>query len=121
MCDQAAPVLVGLNWILEQTDVLQLGALDVDGTELVIVQVQDLHLRELAEPEGHIGQEVARQVQLDEPCALADGGQLGGLDVGAGQDQQLERGRLLDEGADVQLLLLVGLPLHTYLFYYSLI
>lgn len=46
---EVSTVLDWLHRVLEQADVLQLGILDVDVAQLVIVQVQDLHLWEYAE------------------------------------------------------------------------
>lgn len=46
---EVSTVLDWLHRVLEQADVLQLGIPDVGLAQLVIVQVQDLHLGEYAE------------------------------------------------------------------------
>lgn len=95
--------------IVEQTHILQIRASNTDSCELVVMQVQNLELREGCKLKGDFGELVGGEVQLDERDALVDSGQFVRADVGACQDEQLETGRILYELAYLKLLL-EGLP-----------
>ncbi len=70
------------------------------------MQVQYLELYKMRERHGNVWEHVGGQVELDEVGAFGYGWELGGLDVGTGQDEEFEGGRVFDELADLQLLLL---------------
>lgn len=95
---------VHLDGAAEKCNVLCLAILDVQrlrGFEQVVVQEQDLEGGELGQARRYRSEAVAGQVQLDEVDAEADGAELGLLQLGAGQDQQLQVLRLLDEVGDL--------------------
>ena len=71
---ESSTIFGWVHGILEETDVLELGVLDVGMGELIIVQVENLHVSEDAELEGHFSQEVAGQIQLYETGAFRNGG-----------------------------------------------
>lgn len=70
------------------------------------MEVEYFELDKMGECHGDVGEHVGRQVELDQVGALGHSGQFRGLDVGAGQDEQLERRGVLDKLADLQFLFL---------------
>ena len=60
--------------IVEQTHILQIRASNTDRCELVVMQVQNLELRECSKLKRDFGELIGGEVQLDERDALVDGG-----------------------------------------------
>lgn len=85
----------------EQSQVLDGGPRGFDGSELVVVQVEDPEGRELVELERDIGELVGGEVQLYEGHAFADGRDLSGSNFGASQDQKFQTAWVLDKLADL--------------------